>query len=333
MVSITDIAKLTGVSISTVSRVINGSCQVNAEKRTRILKLIEETGYVPNKAAQNMVLRRTFSVGLIIPDTFNIFQRQLFSIVEHQLESLGYHSMFFFVQQDAASEKDCLSRVKSEKLDGLLLFQEIKDSSFFDYITSANIPAVFSICNDKNLPAVTTDDIEATREGMRHLIGLGHRRIAMLCGNGFFSFGEKRIAGYRAALEEHGLPFDSKLMIRAPLYNFESGMYCMRELLLRSRNFSAVFASTDELAIGALRALQDEGLRVPDDISVLGFDDIDLSSYVCPRLTTISQPLHDLGEQATRLLHRLIDGKKNVARNIILPHRLIIRESTHAAPF
>jgi DNA-binding LacI/PurR family transcriptional regulator len=106
----------------------------------------------------------------------------------------------------------------------------------------------------------------------------------------------------------------------------------MRELLLRGHEFSAVFASTDELAIGALRALHDEGLRVPQDISVLGFDDIDLSSYVCPRLTTISQPLRDLGEQATRLLHRLISGKSNVERQIILPHRLLIRESTCAAP-
>jgi LacI family transcriptional regulator len=303
---------------------------MNAEKKAQILKLIEETGYVPNKAAQNMVLRRSFAIGIVIPDMFNNFQRQLFSIVERQLESLGYHSMFFFVKFDAVSEKDCLTHVKSEILDGVIMFHEVKDPHFFEYLAAAKIPVVSTLANESHIPTIKLDDCAATIEGLRHLIGLGHRRIAMICGSGFFSFGKKRLEGYHKALEAHGVPLDEALLVHAPQYSFEAGVNCMRELLLRRRDFSAVFASSDELAIGALGVLLSSGIRVPQDISLLGFDDIDLSRYVYPPLTTIKQPIREIGEQATQLLHRLITGNHNVETEVIVPHGLVIRESTCA---
>ncbi|MDR1903012.1 MAG: LacI family transcriptional regulator [Treponema sp.] len=328
MVSIKDIAKRAGMSPSTVSRVVTGKNNVNPKKRELILKLIEETGYVPNKAAREMVMRRSFAVAIVIPDMFNIFQRQLFSIIERYLISFGYHTLFFFVKPDASSEKDCITRLKEERLDGIIMLHEIKDREFYQYLSASKIHAVSTILNTAGIPAITIDDRQAAIDAMNHLINLGHKNIDMIGGASFFSFGVKRIEGYKEALEAGGLGFDEMRLVNAPLYNMESGMYGMRELMLRSRDFTAVFAGTDELALGAIRTLEDHRIRVPDDVSVIGIDDIDIAGYFCPRLTTIRQPLIEIGEQSALLLHRLISGQGVQSAGAVLPHSLIIREST-----
>jgi LacI family transcriptional regulator len=327
MVNIKDIAKKAGMSPSTVSRVVNGKRYVNAEKRKHILELIEETGYVPNKAARSMVMQRSFTVGIIIPGTFNVFQRQLFSIIERHLESFGYHTMFFFVKTDGASEEACVNRLKAEKMDGLILLHEMRSSFFYDYVEQRQIPVVATLVNRSNLATVKLDDEKAAREGVTHLVNLGHRRITMICGSGF-TFGERRLQGYYQALETSGAGRDERRVIMVPNYTAEFGMYGMRELLLRGRDFTAVFAASDELAIGAIRVLKDEGIRVPEDVSVIGFDDIDITNYIVPRLTTVRQPIAEIGEQSVLALHRSISGQTALSLDLVLPHRLIIREST-----
>jgi LacI family transcriptional regulator len=329
MISITDIAKQAGVSPATVSRVLNGKRYANVEKKRQILKLVEETGYIPNKAARNMVLQRSFTIGIVIPDTFNIFQRQLFSIIERHLDSFGYHTLFFFVKLDGASEKKCLDQLKPEKLDGVIMLHEIKSGEFYEYLANANIPVVSTLCNSNNIPTVQLDDKKAAFDAVNHVINLGHRKISMISGC-FFSYGLRRLEGYFEALDSSGIKRDEKKIIDVQQYTPETGMYAMRELLLRSRDFSAVFASSDELAIGAIRTLLDEGIRIPEDVSVIGFDDIDIANYFHPRLTTIRQPLVEIGEQSALILHRLISGQNNVELNVVLPHKLIIRESTCA---
>lgn len=329
MVSIKDIAKQVGMSPSTVSRVVNGKNNVNPEKRDRILKLIEETGYVPNKAARSMVLQRTFTVGIVIPDTFNMFQRQLFSIIEHHLESFGYHTLFFFVKFEGASEEDCLSRLKAEILDGVIMLHEIKSPRFYEYLTRVKLPTVMATfsCGDRGLPSIHVNEEQAAFDAVLHLINLGHRRINMISG-GAFSFGRQRAEGYYRALDSISIARDPSRVVWAKTYSAEAGMYGMRELLLRGRDFSAVFAATDELAIGAIRVLEDEGIRVPKDVSVLGFDDIDISSYIVPRLTTIRQPLADMGERTATLMHKSITRERIADLDVVLPYELIIREST-----
>jgi LacI family transcriptional regulator len=329
MVSITDIAKQAGVSASTVSRVVNGKSYVNAEKKEQIQRIIKETGYVPNKAARNMVMQRSFTVGIVIPDGFNNFQRQLFSVIERHLDSFGYHTLFFFVQMNSASEKKCLDRLKTENLDGVIMLQEIKSGEFYEYIEAAGIPIISTLHNHNNIPTVKMDDKQGAFDAVNHLVGLGHRKINMISGVSF-SYGAHRLVGYYRALDEAGIQRDQKRVADVQQYNAEAGVYAMRELLLRSKDFSAVFASSDELALGAIRVLLDEGIRIPEDVSVIGFDDIDISSYLYPRLTTIRQPLVEIGEQVAMYLHRFISGQNDPALNIVLPYKLIIRESTCA---
>jgi LacI family transcriptional regulator len=329
MVNITDIAKQAGVSTSMVSRVINGKSYVNAEKKEQILKLIQETGYIPNKAARNMVMRRSFTVGVVIPDTFNIFQRQLFSIIERHLNSFGYHTTFFFVKFNSSSEKECLNRLKSEQIDGVIMLHELKYPAFYEYASKINLPIVSTLCNFDNLPTIKINDRQAAMEAVQHLTGLGHRKINLICGSGF-SFGSQRIKGYYDALAAAGIEQDEERVFCVKQYSPEFGMYGMRELLLRGKEFTAVFAASDELAIGAIRVLKDEGIRVPEDVSVIGFDNIESSNYYIPRLTTVHQPIAEIGEQTAFSLHRRITGGPCPDPEIIIPHKLIIRESTRS---
>jgi LacI family transcriptional regulator len=334
MVNIKDIAKQVGMSPSTVSRVVNGKKHVNSEKREQILKLIEETGYVPNKAARNMVLKRSSTVGIVIPDTFNMFQRQLFSIIERHLESFGYHTLFFFVKFEDQSEELCLNRLKAEKLDGVIMLHEIKNPVFYDYLSKTGLPVVTSTFHYPGISAIHVNEEQASREAVNHLISLGHRNILMISGDGF-TFGRQRAEGFFQALTEADIPWNENRVVFVRHYTPEFGMYGMRELLLRSgssgkRTFTALFAATDELAIGAMRVLTDEGIRVPQDVSVVGFDDIDIANYIYPRLTTICQPLTEIGERTALTLYRQITGGTAAGEEQILLHKLIIRESTRA---
>ncbi|GAB1482944.1 catabolite control protein A [Treponema sp.] len=330
MVSIKDIAKRVGMSPSTISRVVNGKKYVNAEKREEILRLIAETGYVPNKAARDMVLKRTFTVGIVIPDTFNMFQRQLFSLIERHLGAFGYQTLFFFVKFEGSSEDECLNRLKAAKLDGVIMLHEIKSLHFYDYLKHIKMPTVLATFEkaDKQIPSIHVDEVQAAFDAVLHLTNLGHKRIDMISGEPF-SFGKQRTAGYYRALDDANIPHASGRVVFAKTYSMEAGVYAMRELLLRDRGFTAVFAATDELAIGAIRVLKDEGIRVPEDVSVLGFDDIDISSYIVPRLTTVRQPLAEIGERTATLLHKCITDDKIADSNIVLPYELIIRESTN----
>jgi LacI family transcriptional regulator len=330
MISIKDIAKQVGMSAATVSRVVNGKNNVNAEKRKQILEIIEETGYVPNKAARSMVLQRSFTVGIVIPDTFNMFQRQLFSIIERYLETFGYHTIFFFVQFEEPSEEACLNRLKAEKLDGIILIHEIRNPVFYDYLLKTGLPAVTATFSYPGIPSIHVNEEQASMDAVNHLLGLGHRKIKMISGDGF-TFGRQRAEGFFQALTAADISWEERNVVFVRYYTSEFGMYGMRELLLRDRDFSAVFAATDELAIGAIRVLKDEGIRVPEDVSVIGFDDIDISSYIVPRLTTIRQPLGEMGEQIALTLHRHISGMNSDTLQQLFSYRLIVRESTSAA--
>jgi LacI family transcriptional regulator len=332
MVSIKDIARQAGMSPSTVSRVANGKKHVNPVKRQRILQLIEETGYVPNKAARTMVLKKTSSVGLVMPDTFNIFQRELFSIIERSLESFGYYTMFFFSKFEDLSEENCLNKVKAENLDGIIMLHEMRNPAFYEYLNRAGIPAITATFRFPGIPAIHVNEEQAAADAVNHLVSLGHRDIVMISGDGF-TFGRQRAEGFFQALAGADIDREANRVVCVRNYTAEFGMYGMRELLLRRggrQGFSAVFAATDELAIGAIRALEDAGMRVPEDVSVMGFDDVDISDYVIPRLTTVRQPIKEMGEQTALALHRSITGKGTVQEDQTLPYRLIIRESTGA---
>jgi LacI family transcriptional regulator len=331
MVSIKDIARQVGMSPSTVSRVVNGKKYVNPEKRDQILKLISETGYVPNKAARSMVLKRSFTVGIVIPDTFNMFLRQLISIIERHLELFGYHILIFFAATDGSNDTECLNKIKAESLDGVILLHEMKVPIIIDYLTAENIPGVACTVASGAIPSVHVDEEQAAYDAVKHLIGLGHKKIALLSATGF-SWSTLRIEGYYRALREAGIPADDSRVAQANSFTAESGLLGMKQLLSVTRDFTAIFALTDELAMGALRTLHDNNISVPDDVSVVGFDDIETSEYMIPRLTTIKQPIREIAEQTAFFMHHCITiADSSIPQKKAFSHELVIREST-AAP-
>jgi LacI family transcriptional regulator len=224
--------------------------------------------------------------------------------------------------------------LKSEQIDGVIMLHvimlhELKYPNFYDYTAKIGLPVVSTLCNSDNIPTIKINDRLAAAEAVEHLIGLGHRKIDLLDGSGF-SFGARRIQGYYDALAAAGIERDESRVICVKQYGSEFGIYSMWELLLRGRDFTAVFAASDELAIGAVRVLKDEGIRVPEDVSVIGFDNIESANYFISQLTTIHQPINEIGEQAALNLHRRISGGAYTDFEIIIPHKLIIRESTRS---
>jgi LacI family transcriptional regulator len=328
MISIKDIARITGVSASTVSRVVNGKKYIKAEIRERVLAAVRETGYVPSRAARSMVLKRTFTVGIVIPHAFNMFQRQLFAIIEHQLEAKGFHTLFLFAKWEEESELECLRRLKSENLDGVIMMHEVSHPAFYEYLAQTTVPVVLCTFEraDLNCPSVHVDEEAAAHEATEYLISLGHERIGFIAGS-HFSFSRQRAQGYRSALDAAGIAYDQDLVSVAGGFGTEYGKVGMTELLAKGEGLTALFASTDELAIGAMRALYERDLAVPRDVSIVGFDDIDVSAYLSPGLTTIAQPIAEIGRATAESISALVSGQAPPSR-MIFGHRLVVREST-----
>ncbi len=303
MVSIKDIARLAGVSASTVSRVLNEREYVRSEVRQRVLDIVKERGYVPNHAARSMVLQRSFTIGVVIPYLFNMFQRQLFAAMEFFLEQHGYKTQFFFLRWSDSSEQAFLRRLKSEALDGIIFVHELDNPSIYQYIKEINLPV--ALCtferSEFGFPAVHIDEESSARLATEYLIQHGHRDIGLITGE-HFTFGRQREEGYKKALAAHGLSYNPELTIRATSYNPEAGRAGMLALIKRKQPLSAIFAATDELAIGAIKALYESGLRVPTDVSVIGLDDIDISSFTTPGLTTVRQPIFEMGKKSADLV-------------------------------
>ncbi|HPK64883.1 MAG TPA: LacI family DNA-binding transcriptional regulator [Sphaerochaeta sp.] len=329
MANIKEVAKLAGVSVSTVSRVFNQQSYVKAETRARILEAIEKTGYVPNRAAREMVAKHATTVGIVMPETFNNFQRQIFSIVARQLEEHSYHTGFYYASTEAEDELKCLNRIKADRLNGIIILHELTQPGFNEYLTVQNIPTVLATFRAPswNAPAIHISEEEAAAVAVRHLITNGHRNIAVIAGRQF-TFSTRRLAGYGNALALANIALDERNIVYSETYSMQSGYEAARHLSERSNTFTAVFAITDELAIGAIRYFQDRGLKIPEDLSVVGFDNIELASFVSPRLTTIAQPIEEMGNLAVELLHSMITDKEKSRTDILLPFTLIEREST-----
>lgn len=303
MTSIKDVARLAGVSPATVSRVLNEREYVRAEVRQRVLDIVKEQGYVQNHVARSMVLRRSFTIGVVIPYLFNMFQRQLFASMEFFLEQHGYKTQFFFLRWSEASEQALLRRLKGETLDGIIFIHELDNPLIYQYIQERKLPVVLATFERKEFgfPAVHVEEQASAELAVEYLIQQGHRNIGFITGE-HFSFGHQREEGYKRTLAVHNIPYIPELTVCVPSYSPEAGRTGMLSLIKRKQPMTAVFAATDELAIGAIKALYEAGLRVPEDVSVIGVDDIDISAFTTPGLTTVRQPIFEMGKKSADLI-------------------------------
>lgn len=323
---IKEIAKEAGVSVATVSRVLNGTKFVSEDLKEKVLACIQKEGYVANHVARSMVLKKTFTCGLIIPEVSELYHQMVFSTAERILEEAGYKVMVCRVKDTLASVRVYLDLLLENRVDGILLMHETSNPKVYEQLQKSQIPIILAGIDIPGLPfpQVRIDDYQASYDGTKFLLDLGKRTIALIGGWGY-SVGDKRLEGYKEALSEADLPFKPSLVVSGD-YTVQSGKKAMQQLLCSAENLDAVFVLSDEMAIGVIRAVKEAGLSVPDDISVLGFDGIDLGEYLNPTLATVSQPIEKIGIESAEALLRLMRGE-SVEKTILLAYTIRPGES------
>jgi DNA-binding LacI/PurR family transcriptional regulator len=325
------VGALAGVSRATVSRVVNGSPRVSAEARVQVERAVAKLGYVPNRAARSLVTRRTDSIALIVAEPESRFFSEPFfaGVVRGVSAALAETDvqLVLLMAQDAAHRGRLERYVTGGHVDGVLLASLHGDDPLPRTLQRAGVPTVLvgRPAGDAPDSYVEADNRGGAREAVVHLVGCGHRRIATITGPMDMAVGQDRLDGYQDGLRAAGLPADPQL-VEGGDFTEEGAAAAMRRLLEREPGLDAVFAASDLMAAGALRALKAAGRRVPGDVAVIGFEDSMTARYAEPQLTTVSQPVEEMGRQATRLLLAKVAGEA-AGVSVILKTELVVRAS------
>lgn len=326
--TIRDVAELAGVHPSTVSRVINNDSRISEKTKNKVLLIIKKLGYTPNAIARGLKIKRTYTLGMLIPDITNPFFAEIARGVEDAANANGFNIILCNTDDKLKKERIYLEILKGKRVDGLILgTAHIKDKSIielekkkFPYILlSRNIEGL-----DKN--CVIVDDVAGGIMVTEYLIKLGHRRIAHITGPPTVRAANNRLEGYKFALEKHQIEYHEEL-VKEGDFRIKGGYQVMKRFLKLAEPPTAIFAANDLLALGAMQAIQREKYRIPEDFCIIGFDDIRLASFVYPPLTTIRQPMLEMGALAVKMLLKIIEEGEFNQRKIVLKSKLIIRES------
>ncbi len=333
-----DVAKLAGVSRTTVSLVLNNvqGIQISPETRQKVIQAANELGYVPDAMAQALVSRRTKAIGLVLTRTHHHIATDAFlpKIISGLLTTAREHNIRILIDwvETQHQESAYFELARAKRIDGMILSTPRLDDAAIKALESAEVPTVMmgSIAGSM-LPFVDVDNVQAAEKAAAYLVGLGHREIACISNAPpEYTAAPERVQGFRNALTKAGIAVNERLVCYAD-FTPESGYNCMKALLKSGERFTAAFVASDNVAIGAKAALREAGLRIPDDVSLMGFDDIPWAMYSDPPLTTIRLPAEALAQQACNLLLGLIQGKEHWENNhIILETELIVRKSCKA---
>ncbi|PWI33410.1 LacI family transcriptional regulator [Vibrio albus] len=326
MVTIKDVSELAGVSQATVSRVINGKCRVGTDKKLRVERAIKILGYRPNAIAQALASCRTGSIGIIVPELGGFFSGILNSM-ERLLRNLGYHVIVTTGSNTEQSEQESVEFMLNRRVDAIILHtQQLSDEYLIDlekkgiYIVLINriIPEIAESC-------INIDNVLGGLIATKHLINMGHKTIACITGPLEKADARERLEGYRQALNSSDIEYRDDLVVEAS-FTEESGARATEKLLGRNYEFSAIFASNDHMAFGASEVLKTKGYAIPEQISLIGFDDVIFARYLTPSLTTINFPVESMSEEAVQLvIQKIKKHDKNV--NFKLSPSLVIRAS------
>lgn len=330
-ISLTDVAEAAGVSIATASRALTNSNHPMADKtRQRVLKTAEELGYRPNLIARGLRTERTYTIGLIVENILSPFIPPITRGIHDYLRQYGYFSIIINSDWDPAAEEEAIQDLARRQIDGIIFVESYTRSS--DEIAKLiHRPHMFvhRLFNSLNVNSVVPDDRYGARLAVRHLAGLGHRRIAFIGGPAEWDASINRLAGYQEELAAWDLPFDPTQVDRGD-WEIQSGHSAAQRLLTLQPAPTAIFAANDLMALGAIYAIQEAGLRVPEDIAVVGYDDRDLAGFARPAITTIRMPCEEMGRTSAESLLRLIDGEVEVLEPTLVRGELVVRQSCGA---
>ncbi|WP_125154618.1 LacI family DNA-binding transcriptional regulator [Clostridium rectalis] len=329
-ITIKDIAKEASVSIATVSRVINNKSQgVGKETRKKILSIMEKYNYVPSSVARGLVTKKTNIIGLILPDINNPFFPGIVRGAEDAANKYGYNIILCNTDDNEKRERTYIQILKEKCVEGILYTSILNNKNknvklFYQH----NIPFVSldRSVDMKNVPFVCTNGEIGMHKIVEYLVQNGHAEIAYISGEKQIETSYSRLQGYKKALNKFGIPINEKI-IKYGDYKINSGRACIRELLDSNETFTAVACENDLMAIGALEVLNNRNIKVPQQISITGYDNIFLTNVTFPKLTTIAQPTYDMGYKAVELLMSIINKEENYKKQIVLEPDLVIRDS------
>lgn len=323
--TIADVARRAGGSIATVSRVLNGTTPVHAEKTDKVRLAMEELQFVPRHAARVLASKRTHTIGLVTSEISGAFFPLMLKGIEAEAYEAGYDLLIHSTQKEGPSRRP----LGEHNTDGLLIFTDSLDHRELHRLHNLDFPIVLlhqSSPDSLNLPVITVENKDGAAMLVNHLIEVHDRRhIAFLRGPDGHEDSAWRERGYREALEAHNIPFDPKLIAWGH-FDEDKAFESMQRMLLDGILFDAVFAGDDDSAIGAMRALKTAGRLIPQDIAVVGFDDVPFARYLSPALTTVRAPIEEVGKEAVRQLARLMKGEQAQALTLMRTE-LVIRES------
>ncbi len=324
-IRIQEVAKAAGVSVSTVSRVLNGKTDVAQDTQDRIEEVIQQLGYTSSLAARSMRGQKTNLVGLIMPDiaypfAFEVMKGVNRAIAESEYDLLVYTSGDIRKYGTAQHEQQYVSLLNNSITEGVIIVAP----AAAEFVTDEPIVSIDPLAVNPNYPSVHATNYQGALDAMNYLFGLGHRRIGFISGRAELESATRRLTGYRDALQQAGLPVDETL-IAAGDYTTETAIRCARELLALENPPTAIFAANDQSAVGVYQAARELNLRIPEDLSVVGFDNIPDASYL--DLTTVDQFISEMGYIATKMLMALISGVQLVEKTQKVQTRLVVRGS------
>jgi DNA-binding LacI/PurR family transcriptional regulator len=330
MSTIRDVAKVAGVSTATVSRVLNNTDYVNEQTRITVLRAIKKLDYSPSYLAQKMRARKTNSFAVLIPDFTNIYYTKLLNTIERVGREEGYITVVCTTEVDYEREREYVDELIRRQLDGIIFcwYKGVQEYRSFLIKVARKVPVLIMDQPSGGLPisSVYTDGFDGIRIVIEHLIKKGHRKIGMIKPMSPYTSVDMRSDGFIAAMQEHGLRVQDEWIVEST-FGVENAYEATGRLLNQS-DVTAVVAVDDLMAIGALQYANDNGFAVPEDIAITGFDDIPITSYVSPKLTTVAQPIEEMAKAATKQLIRRIENRRSKNRDIVFKPMLVERDST-----
>lgn len=327
-VTVQTVADLAGVSVSTVSRILNGTAKVSQGKRKSVEEAIRRLGFRPNQIARSLAGGRSMTVGVLTQYIDSPFYGPGIRGIEEVLSGAGYIPIFTSGFWDIRQERKRLQSLMERRVDGLIILtSRLPDEELLKLASQLPVVVTGRGIKCPNLHCLDFDNVAAGRTAAEYLVNLGHHELAVISGPNDHKDSDERLKGICLAVEAKNYAINDSLVIAGD-YNEQGGYRAMSQIMSRGLSFSAIIALNDQMAIGAMSALQQAGLRVPDDVSVVGIDDVAHSAFTSPPLTSISLPMHSLGQRAAAILLDVFTGYSQGVRRELLEHSITIRAST-----
>ncbi|OPH59969.1 LacI family transcriptional regulator [Paenibacillus ferrarius] len=332
--TIKDVAKAADVSVATVSRVLHNLTGYSDKTKQKVMQAVEELGYQPNAIARGLVNKRTQTIGVLFPHVSSSFSSDILHGIEEIAQEKGFSVIVCNTAEEGKRTMKYLQVLREKQVDGIVFTSEVLKDEYFQAIKEMRVPVILvnTMSQKHMIPYVKVDDHQAAYHATDYLIQKGHREIAMISGSTKDRIaGLPRLEGYRQALADNGIEYIESRVANGD-FNLEGGTEAMKKLLAEAPPFTALFAASDEMAIGAMNVAMERGLKIPDDLSIIGYDDLKFARMVYPPLTTIHQPLTMMGRMASEKLIALIEEDSTQVSSSIVSHHLVERQTVRSKP-